>query len=171
MGARRLLGHYAVRDASAERSRRESENDVTKWIERTPQTMATYAKASLVYLAFMTVWVYGFANTQRAVPGLVMLVALVLPMFLHFAIGFAMPRQETFCLLAFPPLLALVGPGVNTMLWVPLVMMMVFPGALRPPRALPPPPRRATRGRGLLLGVHGGQGLAPAPARRPVMPP
>ena len=57
-----------------------------------------------------------------------MLVALVLPMFLHFAIGFAMPRQE-FCLLAFPPLLALVGPGVNTMLWVPLVMMMVFPGA------------------------------------------
>ena len=64
MGARRLLGHYAVRDASAERSRRESENDVTKWIERTPQTMATYAKASLVYLAFMTVWVYGFANTS-----------------------------------------------------------------------------------------------------------
>ena len=102
---------------------------MTNWIERTPQTMATYFKASLVYLAFMTVWVYGFANTEREVPGMVMLVALVLPMFLHFAVGFAMPRQETFGLLAFPPFLALVGPGVNAMLWVPLVMMMVFPGA------------------------------------------
>ena len=102
---------------------------MTNWIERTPQTMATYLKASLLYLGFMTVWVYGFANTERDIPGLVMLVALVLPMFLHFAIGFAVPRQETLGLLAFPPLLALVGPSVNTMLWVPLVMMMVFPGA------------------------------------------
>jgi hypothetical protein len=73
--------------------------------------------------------VYGFANTERDVPGLLMLVALVLPMFVHFAIGFAVPRQETFALLAFPPLLSLVGPGVNSLLWVPLVMMMVFPGA------------------------------------------
>jgi hypothetical protein len=102
---------------------------VTTWIERTPQTMATYFKASLVYLAFMTTWVYVFANTERDVPGIVMFVALVLPMFVHFAVGFAMPRQEAFGLLAFPPLLALVGPGVNTLLWVPLVMMMVFPAA------------------------------------------
>jgi uncharacterized membrane protein AbrB (regulator of aidB expression) len=129
MGGPRFLSHYAMRNASAERSRQESENDVTKWIERTPQTMATYVRASLLYLGFMTAWVYGFANTERHVPGLVMLVALILPMFLHFGIGFAMPRQETFGLLAFPPLLALVGPGVNAMLWVPLVMMMVFPGA------------------------------------------
>ena len=102
---------------------------MTNWIERTPQTMATYFKASLLYLGFMTAWVYGFANTERHVPGIVMFVALVLPMILHFGIGFAMPRQETFGLLAFPPLLSLVGPGVNTLLWVPLVMMMVFPGA------------------------------------------
>lgn len=102
---------------------------MTNWIERTPQTMATYFRASLLYLSFMTAWVYGFANTERDLPGVVMLVALVLPMFLHFAVGFAMPRQETFALLGFPPLLTLVGPGVDTMLWVPLVMMMVFPGA------------------------------------------
>jgi uncharacterized membrane protein AbrB (regulator of aidB expression) len=102
---------------------------VTNFIERTPQTMATYVKASFVYLAFMTFWVYGFANTERHVPGLAILVALVLGMIVHFGAGLAMPRQETFALLAFPPLLALVGPGVNTMLWVPLVMMMVFPGA------------------------------------------
>jgi hypothetical protein len=102
---------------------------VTTWIERTPATMTTYVKASLVYLGFMTLWVYVFANIERDLPQLVMLVALVLPLILHFGIGFVMPRQETFALLAFPPLLALVGPGVNTLLWLPLVMMMVFPGA------------------------------------------
>jgi hypothetical protein len=101
---------------------------VTNWIERTPQTMATYFKASLLYLGFMTAWVYGFANTERDIPGVVMIVALVLPMLLHFGIGFAMPRQETFALLAYSPFLALVGPGVDTALWIPLVMMMVFPG-------------------------------------------
>jgi hypothetical protein len=90
--------------------------------------MATYFKASLLYLGFMTAWVYGFANTERDIPGVVMIVALVLPMLLHFGIGFAMPRQETFALLAYSPFLALVGPGVDTALWIPLVMMMVFPG-------------------------------------------
>jgi hypothetical protein len=102
---------------------------VTTWIERTPATMTTYVKASLVYLGFMTLWVYVFANIERDLPGIVMFVALVLPLILHFGIGFAVPRQETFALLAFPPLLALVGPGVNALVWVPLVMMMVFPGA------------------------------------------
>ena len=102
---------------------------MTNLIERTPQTMATYVKASLIYLAFMTLWVYGFANTERHVPGIAILLALVLGMVVHFVTGFAMPRRETFALLAFPPLLALVGPGVNMVLWVPIVMMMVFPGA------------------------------------------
>ena len=54
---------------------------------------------------------------------------LIGAMLVHFGVGFAMPRQETFALLAFPPFLALVGPGVSSLLWVPLVMMMVFPGA------------------------------------------
>jgi hypothetical protein len=102
---------------------------VTNLIERTPQTMATYVKASLIYLGFMTLWVYGFANTERHVPDVAIFLALVLGMVVHFVAGFAMPRQETFALLAFPPLLALVGPGVNMVLWVPIVMMMVFPGA------------------------------------------
>ena len=102
---------------------------MTNLIERTPQTRATYVKASLCYLGFMTLWVYGFANTERHVPGLAIFLALMLGMFVHFLIGFAMPRQESFALLAYPPFLALVGPGVAAALWVPIVMMMVFPGA------------------------------------------
>jgi hypothetical protein len=102
---------------------------VTTFIERTPATRLTYFKASLAYLGFMAVWVYAFANTERHVPGLVIFLALMAGMLVHFGAGFAMPRQETFALLAFPPLLAILGPGVNSLLWVPLVLMMVFPGA------------------------------------------
>jgi hypothetical protein len=101
---------------------------VTTLIERTPATRLTYFKASLAYLGFMTVWVYGFANTQEHVPGILIFFGLLGAMLVHFMAGFAMPRQETFALLAFPPFLALVGPGVNSLLWVPLVLMMVFPG-------------------------------------------
>lgn len=102
---------------------------MTTFIERTPATRHTYIRASCAYLAFMTVWIYAFANTERHVPGLIILFALVAAMAVHFGAGFAMPRQETFALLAFPPALALLGPGVNSLLWVPLVLMMVFPGA------------------------------------------
>jgi hypothetical protein len=101
---------------------------VTTLIERTPATRLTYIKASLGYLGFMTVWVYGFANTQEHVPGILIFFGLLGAMLVHFIAGFAMPRQETFALLTFPPFLALVGPGVKSLLWVPLVLMMVFPG-------------------------------------------
>jgi hypothetical protein len=102
---------------------------VTTFIERTPATRLTYFKASLAYLGFMTVWVYGFANTEEHVPGILIFFGLLGAMLVHFGAGFAMPRQETFALLAFSPLLAILGPGVNSLLWVPLVLMMVFPGA------------------------------------------
>jgi hypothetical protein len=102
---------------------------VTTFIERTPATRLTYFKASLAYLGFMTVWVYGFANTEEDVPGILIFFGLLGAMLVHFGAGFAIPRQETFALLAFPPLLAILGPGVNSLLWVPLVLMMVFPGA------------------------------------------
>jgi hypothetical protein len=102
---------------------------VTTFIERTPATRLTYFKASLAYLGFMTVWVYGFANTEQHVPGILIFFGLLGAMLVHFGVGFAIPRQETFALLAFPPLLAILGPGVNSLLWVPLVLMMVFPGA------------------------------------------
>jgi hypothetical protein len=102
---------------------------VTTFIERTPATRLTYFKASLAYVSFMTVWVYGFANTEEHVPGILIFFGLLGAMLVHFGAGFAIPRQETFALLAFPPLLAILGPGVNSVLWVPLVLMMVFPGA------------------------------------------
>ena len=35
---------------------------MTTIIERTPATRATLVKSILIYLAFTTAWVYGFAN-------------------------------------------------------------------------------------------------------------
>jgi len=84
--------------------------------------------AEVAFEALRTAYPSGLP-VQRHVPGVFIFLALMAAMFVHFGAGFAVPRQETFALLAFPPLLAILGPGVNSLLWVPLVLMMVFPGA------------------------------------------
>ena len=102
---------------------------MTTIIERTPATRATLVKTSLLYLAFTTVWVYGFANGRTDLPGLVVLAFFLLPLGVHFLLGFAIAKQEAYALLAYAPILALIGPGLSTSLFVPLAMLAVFPGA------------------------------------------
>jgi hypothetical protein len=102
---------------------------VTTIIERTPATRATVVKTSLIYLAFTTAWVYGFANGRHDLPGIVVLAFFLLPLAVSFLLGFALAKQEACALLAYAPLLALVGPGLSTALFVPLAMLAVFPGA------------------------------------------
>jgi hypothetical protein len=102
---------------------------VTTIIERTPPTRATIVKAVLVFLAFTTVWVYCFANGRHDLPGIVVLAFFLLPLGGQFLLGFALARQEACALLGYAPLLALVGPGLDTSLFVPLAMLAVFPGA------------------------------------------
>ena len=102
---------------------------MTTIIERTPATRATTVKTSLLYLAFTTVWVYGFANGQHDLPGIVVLAFFLLPLGVHFLLGFALAKQEAYALLAYAPVLALVGPGLASSLFVPLAMLAAFPGA------------------------------------------
>jgi hypothetical protein len=102
---------------------------VTTIIERTPATRATLVKTSLLYLAFTTAWVYGFANGRHDLPGVVVLAFFLLPLSVHFLLGFAIAKQEACALLAYAPLLVLVGPSLSTSLFVPLAMLAVFPGA------------------------------------------
>lgn len=102
---------------------------MTTIIERTPATRATVVKTSLLYLAFTTAWVYGFANGRHDLPGVVVLAFFLLPPCVHFLLGFALARQDACALLGFAPVLALVGPGLATSLFVPLAMLAVFPGA------------------------------------------
>jgi hypothetical protein len=102
---------------------------VTTIIERTPATRATVVKTSILYLAFTTAWVYGFANGQHDLPGLIVLAFFLLPLGVNYLLGFALAKQEACALLAYAPVLALVGPGLSTSLFVPLAMLAVFPGA------------------------------------------
>jgi succinate dehydrogenase/fumarate reductase cytochrome b subunit len=102
---------------------------VTTIIERTPAGRTTVVKTVLIYLAFTTAWVYGFANGRHDLPGVVVLAFFLLPLFVHFLLGFALAKQEACALLAYAPVLALVGPGLSTSLFVPLAMLAVFPGA------------------------------------------
>ena len=92
-------------------------------------TSSTLVKSILIYLAFTTTWVYGFANGQHDLPGVIVLAFFLLPLGIHFLLGFALAKQEACALLAYAPLLALVGPGLATSLFVPLAMLAVFPGA------------------------------------------
>ena len=59
------------------------------------------------------------------------LVLLALPVFVHVVVGFAVGRVEVLWLAAFPPALALLGPGIesHSVLAVTLVILMIFPGA------------------------------------------
>ena len=102
---------------------------MTTIIERTPAGRETLVKAVFFYLAFTTLWVYGFANGRHDLPGIVVLAFFLLPLGAHFLLGFVAARQDAAALLAYAPMLALFGPGLSTSLFVPLAMLAVFPGA------------------------------------------
>ena len=102
---------------------------MTTIIERTPATRATLVKSILIYLAFTTTWVYGFANTERNLPGLLVFLLLIAPIVVHLGAGYIIGRQEALYLACFPPALALLGPGIASGLWLSLLLLMIFPGA------------------------------------------
>jgi hypothetical protein len=102
---------------------------VTTIIERTPATRATFVKTVLLYLVFTTLWMYGFANARHDLPGVLVVAFFLLPFGVQFLTGFALARQEAYALLAYAPLLAIVGPNLSSSLFVPLAMLAVFPGA------------------------------------------
>jgi uncharacterized membrane protein AbrB (regulator of aidB expression) len=97
-------------------------------IERTPPGRPTYVRACLFYMAFMAAWIYGFANSQHDLPTIAVLALLLVAVLVHFGVGIAIGRQEAALLACFPPVLALVGPGLDDSLWMALVMLMMFPG-------------------------------------------
>jgi hypothetical protein len=98
-------------------------------IERTPAGRSTYTRACVFYMVFMAAWIYGFANSQRDLPNIAVVALLLLAALVHFGVGIAIGRQEGVLLALFPPALALIGPGLDSALWMALFMLMLFPGA------------------------------------------
>jgi hypothetical protein len=126
---------------------------VTTIIERTPATRATVVKTSLLYLAFTTAWVYGFANGQHDLPGIIVLAFFLLPLGVNYLLGFALARQDACALLAYAPVLALVGPASPPRSSCRSPCSRSSPGRPRPSRHVRPPADGAARGRGpLVLG-------------------
>jgi hypothetical protein len=97
--------------------------------ERFPAERRTYARAAAFYLGFMTAWTYGFANIDRDLATPLVALLLVLPVVVHLGVGFAIGHEKALLLACYPPFLALIGPGLASLLWAPLLMLMIFPGA------------------------------------------
>lgn len=81
------------------------------------------------YVVLMAVWVYGFANSDRALPALVVFVLLLGAGAIQIAAGYLIGRWEALALAAVPILLATAASGFGSTLWVTLVLLMIFPGA------------------------------------------
>jgi hypothetical protein len=92
-------------------------------------TRANFVRVVAVYVGFMALWIYGFANTELHLPGILVFLLLVAPIVIHLWAGFAVGRQEVLYLACFPPVFALLAPGVAGGLWLSLLLLMIFPGA------------------------------------------
>ncbi len=81
------------------------------------------------YIVLMAVWVYGFANVDRHLPALLVFVLLVAAAAIQVAAGYSVGRWGALALAGVPVILALAASGLDSSLWVTLVLLMVFPGA------------------------------------------
>ncbi len=85
--------------------------------------------APTAYVLFMAAWVYGFADAHWELPTSVTVFLLLLPAFVHVALGYVIGRWEAVALAAVPILIALAAAGISSTLWVSLALLMIFPGA------------------------------------------
>ncbi len=80
------------------------------------------------YILLMAAWVYGFANADRVLPALLVFMLLLLAGAVQVAVGYAVGRWGALAFAGVPVLLALAASGLDSSLWVTLVLLMVFPG-------------------------------------------
>jgi hypothetical protein len=80
------------------------------------------------YVVLMAAWVYGFANSDRDLPALVVFVLLLGAGAIQVGAGYLIGRWEALVLALIPILLAGAASGVGSTLWVTLILLMIFPG-------------------------------------------
>jgi hypothetical protein len=85
--------------------------------------------APAAYVLAMAAWVYGFAALERALPPLVAFALLLGAAAVQISAGYAIGRWGALSLAVVPVVLALAAEGLESSLWVTLVVLMVFPGA------------------------------------------
>lgn len=80
------------------------------------------------YVVLMAGWVYGFANSDRQLSPWLVFVLLLGAGVVQVGAGYLVGRWEALALAAVPVLLALAASGVDSTLWLTLVLLMIFPG-------------------------------------------
>jgi hypothetical protein len=86
-------------------------------------------RGAVLYGVVMTLWVVGFAGTEIPLPTVVVLVLLVLPAAVHFALGYVVREWWALYLTAVPIVVAAVAGGLPSGLWAAVVLLTAFPGA------------------------------------------
>jgi hypothetical protein len=114
-------------DNGAERSRRVFSGRSTVTVETINELSPR--KGALLYGAFMTLWILGFAGTDHPLPSVVVLFLLVLPAAVHFALGYVVRDWWALYLVAVPVVVAAIAGGLPSALWAAVVLLTMFPGA------------------------------------------
>jgi hypothetical protein len=100
---------------------------VTEFVERIDEMSPR--RGAIVYAAVMTIWIFGFAATERDLPAPVVLMLLLLPAGIHFGLGYVVQEWWALYLVAVPMVAAAVAGGLPSPLWVAVVLLTAFPGA------------------------------------------
>lgn len=86
-------------------------------------------RGALLYAVFMTLWIVGFAATENPLPGPVVLLLLVLPAAVHFALGYVVRDWSALYVTGVPVVVAAAVGGLPSSLWAAVVLLTAFPGA------------------------------------------
>ena len=86
-------------------------------------------RGAVLYGVLMTLWIVGFAATERPLPTALVVVLLLLPAAVHFGVGYVVRDWWALYLTAVPVLVAAVAGGLPSGLWAAVVLLTAFPGA------------------------------------------
>ncbi|MGI8605595.1 MAG: hypothetical protein ACR2L0_00340 [Gaiellaceae bacterium] len=93
-------------------------------LARSPRT------SPLVFGALMSLWIGAVANSQAEPPGLVVAALFLVPLVLHVWLGWVVAQWWALGLAALPVVAAVVAGGLGSALWIVVVLLELFPGAL-----------------------------------------
>jgi hypothetical protein len=85
--------------------------------------------AMIWFSGVMTLWIVAFARTETALPAPVVLVLLLVPLVVHFGLGYVVADWRALYFLALPVVVAAAAGGLPSPLWATVVLLTAFPGA------------------------------------------
>jgi hypothetical protein len=88
----------------------------------------TPREAILIYCATMTAWIVLFARTETALPAVVVLLLLLVPLVVHFGLGYVVDDWKALYFAAVPIVVAAIAGGLPSALWATVVLLTAFPG-------------------------------------------